>query len=310
MSGRLRLFQLLRHGLLYLMGLLRETYEAWRDDRAIRLGAGLAYYGLLAFVPLMILAVVLASVFFSQQDIEQYVTEFLDSKLEPDFEDFSDTVADEVETGATRTGLGVVGLISLIIAASFLFLAIEDALKVIWGEPVRVGFKNSLRRRLLAGLVALLAGSLLLVALMINTVLGVASRLAPDLYLLDAATGALVTTASWGPGHRLPDSAHQVLVQRSVSWIALLIGGTVTAIVMNIGTGLVWTYLQTTGDRSVAGVAGGIILFWSGSTTWGRCSSPALSSPRYSIGALARPRPSRRGPSPPSPMPTTDNVAG
>ena len=65
----------------------------------------------------------------------------------------------------------------VLIAASFLFLALEDALKVIWAEPVRPGFRNSIKRRALAVLVALLAGLVLIGG--IQAIARVTSRIVP-----------------------------------------------------------------------------------------------------------------------------------
>jgi uncharacterized BrkB/YihY/UPF0761 family membrane protein len=42
-----------------------DTYEHWRDHRTIRLGAGLAYYGLLALVPVFAVALVIAGLVIS-----------------------------------------------------------------------------------------------------------------------------------------------------------------------------------------------------------------------------------------------------
>jgi len=257
---RIQPFKRLKQGLLYVTGVLRETYEAWRDDRAIRLGAGLAYYGLLALVPMLILAVVLASLVFSQSEIQEYVTEYLDNTIEIDVDQFSQEVAKDAQSTSVRGGLGVLGLVAVIIAASFLFLAVEDALKVIWHEPVTPGFRYTIKRRLLAALVALLSGSLLLASLIITSVLSFAERLAPDLYLVDAATQAAITAGSWAVAVGFLALLVQILVRKRVSWIALFVGGTVTALVMNIGTGLAWSYLSSTADRGITGVAGGVIL--------------------------------------------------
>ena len=90
--------------------------------------------------------------------------------------------------------------------------------------------------------------------------LNFAERLAPDLYLVDAATQAAITAASWAVAIGFLALLVQILVRRRVSWIALLVGGAATALVMSIGTGLAWSYLSSTADRGISGVAGGVIL--------------------------------------------------
>lgn len=50
-----------------------ETYGEWRRHRTIRLGAGLAYYGLFAFVPLLAVSLSLAGLFFATEDVQSYL---------------------------------------------------------------------------------------------------------------------------------------------------------------------------------------------------------------------------------------------
>ena len=52
-----------------------ETYEQWRDHRTVRLGAGIAYYGLFALVPLLALALAIAGLVISRGDVQSYVAE-------------------------------------------------------------------------------------------------------------------------------------------------------------------------------------------------------------------------------------------
>lgn len=54
-----------------------ETYEQWRDHRTIRLGAGLAYYGLFALVPMLAVALALAGLVISQGDVQSYLADQL-----------------------------------------------------------------------------------------------------------------------------------------------------------------------------------------------------------------------------------------
>ena len=61
--------------------LLRDTYENWRADRAIRLGAALAYYAVFAAVPLLTSAVAIAGIVFSEAEIQAFLVESLEAIL-------------------------------------------------------------------------------------------------------------------------------------------------------------------------------------------------------------------------------------
>jgi uncharacterized BrkB/YihY/UPF0761 family membrane protein len=65
------------------------TYQEWRNDRTIRLGAGLAYYGLFAIVPLISLSLLAAGTLFSEQDIQEFLDESLGRVLDTDVSQLS-----------------------------------------------------------------------------------------------------------------------------------------------------------------------------------------------------------------------------
>ena len=49
--------------------LLVASARSWIDDRVIRLGAAVAYYSLFTLIPVLFLAVSLASIFFGQDRV-------------------------------------------------------------------------------------------------------------------------------------------------------------------------------------------------------------------------------------------------
>ena len=125
--------------------LVKQTHTNWRNDRTLRLGAGLAYYGMFAIVPIITLMVGVAAYFFSFQDIEIFVTDTIGeffgndiaSTLQGATNDSGEGISQE---GETLAGLGLFGIISLIISASFIFVALQDALDVIWKNSIRLGW--------------------------------------------------------------------------------------------------------------------------------------------------------------------------
>ncbi|MCZ6505207.1 MAG: hypothetical protein O6834_04400 [Actinobacteria bacterium] len=53
--------------------LLVASARSWLDDRVIRLGAAVAYYSLFTLIPVLFLAVSLASIFFGQDRVSAEV---------------------------------------------------------------------------------------------------------------------------------------------------------------------------------------------------------------------------------------------
>ena len=239
----------------------RDTYLAWHEDRAIRLGAGLAYYGLFAIVPLISLSLLVAGVVFSDQDIEEFLDETLGNVLETDVTELSASLTEELHTGRSRSGLGLIGIGSLVVAASFVFVALEDAFAVIWHVPVRRGWRFTVRRRLLAFMVVLVTGLVVVAALSVHTVAGLAEALLPGEIPVVEHTADLVGAAGlWVITSAVIVVLFELLVSTRVPWRPAVIGAGITAALLGLGTWAVGLYLGHFGASSVSGAAGGVLL--------------------------------------------------
>jgi uncharacterized BrkB/YihY/UPF0761 family membrane protein len=137
-------------------GILWSAYRSWFAHRTIRFGAGLAYYGLFAAVPLVAVALFVAGLIFSQQDVGQYVA----TQLEPvvgagaamQVADLIDGLQDDI----SNSSFGIVLFMVIVVTASLVFLALEDGMNIAWEAPRRRGLEAGLQRRILAvGLVLL-----------------------------------------------------------------------------------------------------------------------------------------------------------
>ena len=54
-----------------------RTYRNWPRNRTIRLGAGPAYYGVFALIPLVSLCFFLAGLVFSRDDVQSFISDHL-----------------------------------------------------------------------------------------------------------------------------------------------------------------------------------------------------------------------------------------
>lgn len=237
---------------------LRHTYEQWRRDRTVRLGAGLAYYGLFALVPLLTLGVVLAGLVFSQEEVQAFVAQQLGDALGIDADAVATAIATRLDDASLSAGLGVIGAVSLLIAASFVFVALQDALNVIWHVPVRSGIRRTVREHLLAFGVVLAFVALLVVTLAVQSVLGLLSSLLPG--HSELVRGALDAVASLALVTGAIAVLFRVLPRSEVEWRHALVGGVLTALLLSAGTWVISAYLERFAARSVTGAAGGVLL--------------------------------------------------
>jgi membrane protein len=156
---------------LRLVGLIDDIYRSWRDDRTIRLGAGLAYYALFGIIPFITLAIYLATLAFSRDDVRQFVFDGVVRLLGPtEADQLAVTISSGIEHLSTGS-LGLIGVAALIFASSLLFAALQDALNVVFGVPVESGIRQSVRRRLWLFVIVLGLASIVLASLILETVL-------------------------------------------------------------------------------------------------------------------------------------------
>jgi membrane protein len=246
------------------VGLAQQTYHEWRRHRTIRLGAGLAYYGLFAFVPLLAISLSVAGIFFAADEVQEYIAGVLADFLDSDAEAVSRSLAELLTSAGTIAGLGGLGLLSLAFTASLVVLALQDALNTVWEVPVRSGVRQSILRRLLAFGLVFAAGGVLMVSFAINAITGLIGRLAPDTPAWAPLTELVGTALSWALGIGVLALLFRYLADVRAPWPSVLVGSTVTGLFVAVGTVAIGAYLRRYAATSLVGVTGSVflVLLW------------------------------------------------
>jgi membrane protein len=244
--------------------LILQTYNNWRDDRTMRLGAGIAYYGVFAIVPMITLMVVVAAYFYSTQDIKIFISDALTRIMGNDLSIAINQIIEKAvssDVKSTVTGTSIIGLIALFFSASFIFVAFQDALDVIWHNSVRLGFRKWVKRYLWAYIVVLLASTLLFAAILINSVGSFLSSIFPGQFLIvDFIENATITIATWVVGTFVLSLIYKLLIYQKVKWRVLLLGSSITAILIYVGTWLLGLYISNYASSSLSGALGAVLL--------------------------------------------------
>ena len=102
---------------------VRFAISSWVDHRTIRLGAGLAYYWLVAMVPLAILAFWLAAVLFPTEKALEAVFERFDMTSGGQLGELLVNFLTSVANNASLTQVGLLGVVAAAVTASFAFVA-------------------------------------------------------------------------------------------------------------------------------------------------------------------------------------------
>jgi membrane protein len=240
------------------------TTREWSEHRTIRLGAGLAYYGLFALIPVLAVSLSIASIFFAREDVQAYLTDQLLELLGDDAASVGSAVAALLDQVGSVVGLGVVGLVSLLFAASLLVIALQDALNTIWERPVRTGIRHTVARRLFAFVVVAASGGLLVVSFALNAVSALFEEIVPDVAVVESVGEVFGVAVSWALGISVIALLFRYLPDTRVPWRSVLPGAVVTAFGVAIGTVAIGAYLRRYAATSLLGATGSIflVLIW------------------------------------------------
>jgi membrane protein len=241
------------------VGLLVESAKEWSNDRAVRLGAGLAYYSLFALIPTLALAVSLASIFFGQEEVSQQVYDAISDLIGPDIAQVIVSAIDRVDQDSIVGFLPLVSLGVLLFSATLLFVAWREMVGIIWGIPREHGLRGTLRRRGFAVAAVLGAGVVLTLMMLVQALIGAVA----DVIQLELI-GFLATAAS-----SLASTAIGVLVLAvlfkfspgvEVAWRSVSLSAILTMVLLAVGAHAYGFYLERFGLTSAAGVAGTVFL--------------------------------------------------
>jgi membrane protein len=220
-------------------------------DRGTHLAAMIAYFAILAFVPLLFLALSLLA-FLGEQDESSYLIEELERAFpENSVENILDAV-NEIQEQAAE--LSVIGGIGLIWAALGFFSVLESAFNIVYGLPNRPFMRQK------GFVLVLTAASLvaLFLALVIASVgvelvqrAGVAEGFLSYLYALLVST-ALLLGLTW--------SLYRLLTNTPLTWRETLPGAIVAGILLQASFQVLPVFVRLSNELIALQAYGGLVL--------------------------------------------------
>ncbi len=246
------------------------AFSAWRKDKALRLGASLAYYTFFSIPSLLVIAVAAGGMFYGEEAVRGRVVEQFQGLLGAHGAQALDTIIRRA--GSLRSGLfaAVAGIATLVIGATAVFVELQDALNTIWGVTPRPKSELTylIRVRALALLVVIGTGFLLLISLVLSTVLASFGAYLSGLWHGPPALLQLLQlgniVVSTGIITLLFAMIFRVLPDARIAWKDVWLGAAVTAVLFTLGKFLIGLYLGRTRIESIFGGAGSlaILLVW------------------------------------------------
>jgi membrane protein len=251
----------LRLSLTALPGVFRLASTEWVGDNVPRLGAAVAFYILLSLAPMVVLAVAVAAIVYGQDAAQGRLASEIQGVAGPD----AARTIQEIVKGACQPRTGVLatllGLGTLAVGASSVFVELHDSMNTIWGVPLPRDRSNAATilhlviDRSYSFAAVLGTGLLLLISLTWNAWLAAMRVAVPPgamFVVLCLAVGTLFAVL------------YKIVPDVSLQWSDVALGAIVTSLLFMIGKQLMGLYLTYTGFGSTYGAAASpiIVLLW------------------------------------------------
>jgi membrane protein len=241
--------------------MLRQASSEWINDNAQRLGASVAFYTLLSLAPLIVLALAGADVVYGQQGAQGRLVLAIQGLVG---HEVARTIQ-ELLRGAHEPQTGVIaslfGVVTLLIAASSVFLELQDAMNTIWHVPPPAARTNAatvirlIKDRLYSFATVLGAGFLLLLFVALNTWISATRIFVPRAATFTISYAAI--TLSFAALYKLVPAIR-------LNWSEVAPGAILTSSLFMIGKQFTGLYLQYAKLGSIYGAAGSpiVLLLW------------------------------------------------
>lgn len=249
---------------------LVATFSGFGSDNGLKLSASLAYYTVFSLAPLLILVISLAGLVFGHDAAT--------NRLYPEIKHYVGASAalqiQEMLKGlelSGKTGVAVgVGVGTLLIGASSIFLEIQDSLNIIWrvkAKPKK-GWVKMLQNRFLSFSLIISLGFLLMASLLVGILMdALKERIA---HFLPIITGNLLKVVNLGITLLVISTLFGIIFKFlpdvKIKWKDVRSGAIFTAVLFILGQYIIGLYIQYTslGSSSTYGAAGSliVILVW------------------------------------------------
>ncbi|KOP23537.1 ribonuclease BN [Hapalosiphon sp. MRB220] len=250
-----------------ILGLFKETFNEWQEDKASRLAAALAYYTIFSIAPLLIIVIAIAGAVFGEAAARNAIFTQLQGLIGAAGAEVIQNAIESASQPRAGTIASLISIVVLIFGATGLFTELQDSLNTIWEVKPKPGkvVKNMVRQRFLSFAMVLAIGFLLLVSLVISTILAALINyfqiLLPGIdfiwQIVNFTLGFIITTLLFG-------LIFKVLPDAKIVWKDVLIGAALTSLLFSFGRYALGQYLGNNTFGSTYGAAGSIvvILVW------------------------------------------------
>ncbi len=242
-----------------------KSFNAFMADKGLKLSAALSYYTIFSLGPMLVVLLSVAGIFYRneqglQNQLLSEIKNFVGSATALQIEDILKNLAFSDKSFIAIT----VGVITLIIGATGIFIEIQDSINQIWRVKAvpKKGWLKILKDRFLSLSMVGSLGFLLIVSLVINGIVTAFSSYLSNylpsdiLYLFDAVNLFITFIVLV----LLFSIIYKVLPDAEIPWRSVRTGAIFTSLLFMLGKYLIGIYIAYASVGSVYGAAGTIVI--------------------------------------------------
>lgn len=257
--------------------LVRDTFNAWNEDKAPRLAAALSFSTIFSIAPLFIIVIAIAGTVLGLRgglehphgNVEAELLDQIKTRVGPQA---AASVRDLVAANFSKPHQGIIaqiiGWVTFIVAASGVFASLQDSLNTVWHvEPSKQSIWLTVRQRIASLGMVLVIGFLFLVTFAFSAGLAFVSTYF-ERVLPFAGAGLVFTVANYVISLAVVTVLfaliYKILPDAKIEWADVWTGSGISALLFVVGQALIGIYLARSGAASAYGAAGSllVLLLW------------------------------------------------
>ena len=243
-------------------GVIKETVHEFVEDRALTLGAALAYYAIFSIGPLLVILLGVAGLVYSGEEARHQLVQQLQGVVGQRAAGVIESMMASQHKGGSLIAT-ISGIVVLLLGASGIFGQLKTSLNLIWRvkpKPGR-GVVGVIFDRLISLLMVLGIGILLVASMLLTTFI---SGFYEEISRLINMPGFVAQLVNLGVSllilTLLFALIFKVLPDVRIPWRGIWVGALVTAVLFLVGEYLLSLYLGRQGTASAYGAAGSVVL--------------------------------------------------
>lgn len=247
--------------------MINATFQGWSEDKASMLAAALAFYTIFSLAPLLVIVMAIASLAFGDEPVRDLILDQVRGLVGQDGAQAIGMMMVNAPWPGESLVAAAVGIITLLLGASGVFIQLKSALNIIWEvkEKPDKGFFGIIKDYFFSFSMVVSSGFLLLVSLIVSAVLAALGNFIggylPEneilLYTFNLAFSFVIITFLFA-------LIYKVVPDAVVAWNDVWIGAAATSLLFELGKFLIGLYLGHSTVGSAYGAAGSlaILMLW------------------------------------------------